>query len=115
MSDQTEEQQIEEMIRAKCKTAARVTPSDIDEAIDPYVKPQYHRFPGTTVTVCCLTLRNGFTVVGESAAVSMENFDEEIGQEVAYKDARNKIWPLAGFALRERLISEQNILNNPSD
>lgn len=95
-----DEGEIESQIQAKGKTAPRLTPADIDATI---TSEQYHRFPGTTVTVCCLTLRNGFSVIGESAAASPENFDEEIGKGVARSDARDKIWRLEGYLLRQRL------------
>jgi hypothetical protein len=60
-------------------------------------------FPGTTLTVCALTLRNGFHVVGESAAASPENFDAEIGKKIARDNARSKIWALEGYLLRSKL------------
>ena len=63
----------------------------------------YHVFPGTTVTVAALTLRNGFVVVGKSASASPENFDAEIGRKIARDDARNQIWALEGYLLREKL------------
>lgn len=64
---------------------------------------QYYVFPETTVTVCCATLNNGYSLVGKSAAASMENFDEAVGREVAWKDARNQLWALLGFRLRDQL------------
>jgi hypothetical protein len=94
------EQQVEREIRAKGLTAPRITPDDLDAKI---TGEMYHVFPGTTLTVCCLTLENGFTVTGQSAAASPENFDAEIGRTIARADAREKIWPLEGYLLRERL------------
>lgn len=94
------EQQIEDAIQAKNLTAPRITPNDVDNEIEGAV---YHVFPGTTVTVACLTLRNGFTVTGESACASPANFDREIGEQIAYKNAREKVWPLLGFRLRDAL------------
>lgn len=55
------------------------------------------------LTFCVLVLRNGFTVTGESACVSPENFNQGIGQRIAYENAWNKIWPLMGYALKDRL------------
>jgi Phage protein (N4 Gp49/phage Sf6 gene 66) family len=81
-------------------TAARITPADVDRCI---TAAQYWCPEGTTTTVACLTLRNGFTVIGESACASPENFDADIGQRLAYDNARNKIWALEGYLLRERL------------
>jgi hypothetical protein len=78
----------------------------LDAAIDPLVPVQYHVFPGSTTTVCLITLKNGYTVTGESACADPANFDEEIGREVAFKDARNKLWPLLGFLLKDRLARQ---------
>jgi len=75
-------------------------PAMIDETIQ---SEQYHVFPGTTMTVCALTLRNGYIVTGESAAASPENFNQEIGRKIARDNARNKIWALEGYLLREKL------------
>jgi hypothetical protein len=96
------EQQVEQEIQDKGLTAARVTPEMVDATI---TREDYHVFPGTTLTVCCLTLRNGFTVTGESACASPENFDAELGQKIARRNARDKIWALEGYALRERLVA----------
>lgn len=80
----------------------RITPERIEEVI---VNTDFYVFPGTTLTVCCLTLANGFTVLGESACASPENFNAEIGQRIAKTNAREKIWALEGYALRERLAN----------
>ena len=97
------ETDIEQEIQAKRLNAPRLTPEKIDAAI---TSEAYHVFPGTTLTVCCLTLRNGFTVVGESAAASPANFDEELGRKIAKQSAREKIWALEGYALREKLAAQ---------
>lgn len=94
------ESELESEIQAKGLTAPRLTPSMIDSAI--YAEA-YHVFPGTMLTVCCLTLQNGFTVVGESACASPSNFDAEIGRKIARDHARNKIWALEGYLLKQRL------------
>lgn len=91
---------IEEEIQSKGLNAPRLTPADIDAVI---TGEQYHVFEGTTLTVCCLTLLNGFTVTGESAAASPENFDREIGQKIARENARDKIWALEGYKLKDKL------------
>lgn len=59
--------------------------------------------PLKLLTFCVLTLRNGFTVTGESACVSPENFDAEIGRKIARQKAVEKIWPLMGYALKQKL------------
>lgn len=95
---------IEQEIQAKGLTAPRLNPDHIDRTIE---SSDFHIFVGTTLTVCCLTLRNGFTVTGESAAASPENFDVEIGRKIAFANAREKIWALEGYLLKERLHAAQ--------
>lgn len=115
------DKQIEQEIVAKGLTAPRVTPADIEASI-----AQTHYFtaadgvlgasindgvedgstpPLELLTFCVLVLRNGFTVTGESACASPENFDTKIGRKIARENAVNKIWPLMGYALKERLSS----------
>lgn len=100
------EQQIEKEIQEKGLNAPRLTPDLIDATI---VSEMYHVFEGTTLTVCCLILKNGFTVTGESAAASLANFDKEIGQKIARQNARDKIWQLEGYLLKERLSDDKII------
>lgn len=110
---------IEHEIVAKGLTAPRVTPADIDANIsDEYYftaeNGVLHRMDDMTMltgyhdqlkvlTFCVLILRNGFTVTGESACASPENFDPEIGRKIARQNAVQKIWPLMGYALRTQL------------
>ena len=112
MNDQT----IEQEIQAKGLTAPRVTPADIEANI---VDSNYFTAadgirganelecergnPLTLLTFCVLVLRNGFTVTGESACASPENFDAEIGRKIARQNAVQKVWPLMGYALKEQL------------
>lgn len=86
------------------------------------VNAEYQRF-GDTLTVCVLTLRNGFTVTGESACISKAIFDAEIGQKVAYDNAVDKIWQLEGYltlqqvyeaGISDRLLSKET-KNNPEN
>ena len=99
------EQAIEQEIQAKGLTAPRLTPALIDAAIN---DEDYHVFGKTCLTVCCLTLTNGFTVTGESACASPENFNAEIGRKIAKENARNKIWQLEGYLLKQKLFEAQN-------
>jgi len=94
------ETEIEAEIVAKGLTALRITPDMIDAAI---VAEQYYVFPNTTLTVCALTLANGYQVTGESACASLENFDPDIGRKIARNNARNKIWSLEGYRLRSEI------------
>lgn len=80
--------------------APRVTEAEVIEAGG---IPQYYVFPQSLLTVCCLTLPNGFTVTGESACADPRNFDSLIGERIAYDNALRKIWPLLGYVLKERL------------
>jgi len=121
------DQQIEQEIQAKGLTAPRVTPGDIEAEIVAEVyftageaasagifndsnNAHASRMdadadlrPLDLVTFCVLVLRNGFTVTGESACASPENFDAELGRKIARQNAVAKIWPLLGFRLRDQL------------
>lgn len=66
------------------------------------------------LTFCVLVLRNGFTVIGHSACVSPENFDAQIGRDIARRNAIEQIWPLLGYLLKERTY-ESNISIEPRD
>jgi hypothetical protein len=96
------ERELESELLRRGLNAPRVSPDMLDSEI---VSEDYHVFPGTTLTVACLVLRNGFTVTGESAAASPANFDAEIGRQIARANAREKIWPLLGFRLRDALLA----------
>lgn len=91
---------IEKEIIDKRLTALRVTKDYIESLV---TKEQFHVFDGSTFTSCLLTLRNGFTVHGESACASPENFNKELGAKIARDNAVNKIWVLEGYLLKEKL------------
>lgn len=122
---------IQQEIEAKGLTAPRITPADIEAniAFEAYTTMD-RPFQGTAdcgsahlganyqngvapddkllgalglLTICVLVLRNGFTVTGESACASPENFDAEIGRKIARQNAINKVWPLMGYELRSKL------------
>lgn len=97
------EAEIEAEIQAKGLNAPRLNPDHINAQI---VGEAFYVFPGSTLTVCALTLRNGYLVTGESAAASPENFDEEIGRKIARDNARGKIWALEGYLLRSKLAAQ---------
>lgn len=125
-SEQVSDVSIEQEIQAKGLTAPRITPADIEAEI---VVERYFTardgvlgalaadgVPATSyeqanaapqslslLTFCVLVLRNGFTVTGESACASPENFDAEIGKKIARANAVQKIWPLMGYALKQKL------------
>ena len=117
----TPDQAIEQEIQAKGKTAQRITPMDIEANI---VSEHYFtayegacaawneddiNVPGPELellTFCVLVLHNGFTVTGESACASPENFDAEIGRKIARQNAVQKIWPLMGYELRTKLAGD---------
>lgn len=105
---------IESEIQAKGLTAPRVTPAHIESVIagETYFTPamtlgadnfEAHS-PLKLLTICVLVLQNGFTVTGESACASPENFDAELGRKIARANAVNKIWPLEGYLLKQRLF-----------
>ena len=97
-----DDQKLEYEIQNKGLNAPRLTPAHIDSTIKDI---SYHRLTDV-LTVCVLTLMNGFTVTGESACASPENYNEEIGNKVAFKNAREKIWMLEGYLLKEKLYQK---------
>jgi len=120
--------EIEKEIQGKGLTAPRITPADIENNIlsEHYFTAYNGRFGAIQngsytgreipkaneddlvalklLTFCTLILGNGFTVTGESACVSSENFDAELGRKIARQNAVTKIWPLMGYALKEKLL-----------
>lgn len=109
------DQSIEQEIQAKGLTAPRVTPADIEANIkechyftagDGYCgEASVSVYPSALglLTFCVIELQNGFTVTGESACASPENFDSELGRKIARQNAVQKIWPLMGYALKNKL------------
>lgn len=78
--------------------APRVTREHIESRIKGV---QFTRF-GETVTVCKIHLDNEYFVLGESACVNPENYNQELGEKISYDNAFNKLWPLFGFLLAEQ-------------
>lgn len=120
-----QDNQIEQEIQAKGLTAPRITPADIEANIageyfftaEEGVKTAFNKQDEMTrltgyhaelglLTFCVLVLQNGFTVTGESACASPENFDAEIGRKIARQNAVAKIWPLMGYELRSKLAAK---------
>jgi hypothetical protein len=116
------DKEIEQEIQAKGLIAPRVTPTDIESNIsgeyyinagkavqaDMSDQDELTRLTGAhstldLLTFCVLVLRNGFSVTGESACASPENFDAEVGRKIARQNAVQKIWPLMGYSLKEKL------------
>lgn len=58
------------------------------------------------LTICILTMANGFFVVGKAAPASPENFNAQLGRQFAYEDCIRQIWTLEGYLLRDALHSE---------
>lgn len=113
------DQQTEQAIQARGLTAPRVTPARIKEVVArEFYFTAADGVRGSTpvglrttvpdatldvLTFCVLVLENGFTVTGESACASPENFDAEIGKKIAHQNAEQKIWPLMGYHLKQQL------------
>lgn len=92
-----DEQQLQTAIDAQ--PHEKVTKESIERRI---VDVGYLVLPGSTVTICNITLENGFSVRGESACIDPRNFNEEIGRNIAYRNAFDKLWSLEGYLLAER-------------
>ena len=113
--------EIEQEIQARGLTAPRITPADIEANI---VGEHYFLAGEATngpthssldlLTFCVLVLRNGFTVTGESACASPENFDAELGRKIARQNAVSKVWPLMGCELKSRITSGLSVCEAPT-
>ncbi len=117
------DQAIEQEIQAKGLTAPRITPADVQANIvgefyftakdgvrGEFAASGFGLIEESNsldlLTFCVLVLQNGFTVTGESACASPENFNAEIGRKIARQNAEQKIWPLMGYELTERLYQQ---------
>lgn len=106
MPSHEQDQQLEYEIQNKELNAPRLNPAKIDSVIKEII---YTRIKDTTTTICSLILMNGFVVNGESACASLENFDEDLGRKIAFDNARDKIWLVEGYLLKQKLYEkEQN-------
>lgn len=115
------DQDIENEIQSKGLNAPRITPQDVQDNIASVhyftageaikaTEPDDHVYFTSEphlrmLTFCVIVLKNGFTVTGESACASPENFDAEIGRKIARQNAEQKIWPLMGYALKQSLVA----------
>ena len=117
------DQSIERQIIAKCLTYPRVTPAEVEANINGefcFTVGNAARALNCPVseavdllTICVLTLKNGYTVTGESACASPENFDADVGRQIARANAVNKIWPLMGYELKQSLFEREKLLTPP--
>lgn len=80
--------------------APRVTVESLEAKV---ASAEYFR--SKTLTICILTLANGFTIVGKSACASPENYNQGLGERYAYDDAFRQIWAFEGYLLREKLAA----------
>jgi hypothetical protein len=80
-----------------------LTMADVEEEI---ARENYFRFPGTSVTVCCLELKNGGFAIGKSMCLNPENFNDEKGRVFAREDAVRATFPLIAYAVLESMKPE---------
>ena len=93
------EKEIEKEIKGKGLNAPRLNPEHIDSVIK---SKTFTNLPSGKCMICEITLKNGYTVRGEAACVSPENFNQEIGEKISFENARDKIWQLEGYLLQEK-------------
>lgn len=96
--------QIENEIQAKGPTAPRVTPADIEANIAGIEIVKHVSKTGQVLRWAILTTASGFAAVGKpSVSVSSANDDRAIGEKIAIDNSRNELWPLMGYALKQKL------------
>lgn len=103
-SPRTDDDAVEQLIKAKGLVAPRVTADDLKANIAHVEYVKHISAGGQVLRWAVITTRNGFAVTGRpSASVSSENDDQEIGQRTAFENAKNELWPLMGFELKSKL------------
>ena len=104
----SDEQKVEALIQQEQALAPRVTPEDLDNNIASFEFVKHVSKSGKVLRWCILNTTNGFAVTGDpSVSVSIENDRQVVGEEVAYNNARSKLWPLMGYLLAEKLYQEE--------
>ena len=89
------------------KLEQSVAPRVTKDAIKSRIKSTDFIRIGQTVTLCSITLDNGYSVRGESACVNPANYNKEIGEKISFDNAFDKLWPLYGFLLAEDQLLAQ--------
>ncbi len=115
------DKELEDIQQSRNLTAPRVTLDDVNNNIgaEYYTtldKALGHNVPTDpswnlgVITLCVLVLRNGFVVIGEAAPASPDNFDAALGQKIAKQKAIDKVWPLMGYALKDRMLVQSSMV-----
>lgn len=79
-----------------------------EEKIDAVIASEEYATIGKKTTICCLTLANGFEIIGVSACVDPNNFDIEKGKYWARKDAIKQLWQFEGYTLATKLMTNNS-------
>ena len=83
--------------------------------IDSMIKSAtYTRLPAGNAICCELVLQNRHLVHGISSVLDLENYDEQRGKEIAYKNAVSKVYDLVTFQMHEMMAS-QDIINRNAE
>jgi len=101
--EQLTQEQVDVLLRES--TGERVTKEYIERRIADTLFTTL--VEGSTVTICQITIDNGFTVRGETDCVDPTNYNEDLGKHYAYKNAFEKLWELFGFLLAEKMYREK--------
>ena len=82
----------------------RVTLQALEDNIKEVEYVTHKASSGQVLRWAVIICQNGFAVTGRpSASVSADNDRAAVGEEVAISNARAELWPLMGYALREKL------------
>lgn len=91
---------IREEARKQCKYPF-VKPEIVDQMID---HADYWHVPESSTMVCCITLKNGFTVVDHAACCDKRNFNEDIAKRLSFSKARDQIFHYLAFAFLDERV-----------
>ena len=88
---------------------AKISADEIEKVI---VKEEYQHPEGTNLTICVLTLANGYVVVGTSACVDEADFDPDMGRDIARTKAVADVWKLEGYLSKQKHYELSNFASS---
>lgn len=88
----------------------------IDDLLKKVVKTEYTTLNDGRTTICQITLQNGYTLIGTSACISVETYNQALGEKYAFDHAIEKLWELEGYLRKEDISRKEEeakgLLNN---
>lgn len=107
------DKEIEKEVADKGLTAPRVSLADLEANIASVEIVKHVAPSGQVLRWAVLTTLSGYAVTGRpSVSVSPENDNAELGEKMARDNAVHELWPLMGYALKQRLAGPSDAMVN---